>query len=237
MIPQVISTQNWTLRLSIKAHRFCGDVSLPHSLSCSVLVFLWWPDAFLFDSIFISCHCDVDTVNVEGISPFLLVHLVASFLYHASEQLPSNSSETCSTSIHICCCSSTSFKTHYSFLISHLIAAGKHQNILDRPEFYGFEFKMFSTLQLPLLSKVYLPFLTCIVEMRHLSVQQKSCCDPDDQTVFRKNSIPKARFLDDQEGIGDSTCAGTCKSAIWKAFTYLVQHKAVRMLQRAGTPV
>lgn len=73
--------------------------------------------------------------------------------------------------------------------------------------------------------------------MRHLSFQQKSCCDPDNQIVSRRNFIPTVRFLDDQEWIGDSTCAGTCRSAIWEAFASFVQHKAVPMLQKAGIPV
>lgn len=119
-------------------------------------------------------------------------------------------------------------KTHSSFLISHFIAAGTHQNLLDRPDFYGFEFKVFSTPQLSLLSKVYLPWLSHVLQKWDIfPFSRRAVVIADKQTLSRMNFISTARSLNEQEWIDDSTCAGTCKPSIWKAFPYLVQHKAI----------
>lgn len=140
----------------------------------------------------------------------------APFLHQASEQLSFNSAEKLPhISVLKHCCPSTTLKQ--SFLNSHLL------------QFYGFGFKVFSTPQFSLLSKVYLPWLSQVLKKWSIFLfSRRAVVIADKQTVSRRNFIPTVSSSVSKNGLAIApVLVHGSHLSIWKAFSYVVQHKAI----------
>lgn len=157
---------------------------------CAIVMFLFLYYAFCLvitrcflvylDSLSMSCHCDVDMLNTEYILPFPLDHLLLSFIKTVNNSLLTQK-KSCHTNL-------------YSYLLVLPQPWNRHSGILIWLQFYAFGFKMFSTPQFSLLSKVYLPWLSQVLQKWSIFLfSRRSVVIANKQTVSRRNVIPTVR--------------------------------------------
>lgn len=149
-----------------------------------------------------SCHCDVDTWNTEFNLPFPLDLLLLSFIKTVNNSLL------------------TRQKSCHRYLYGNTVVLPQPWNspswILIWLQFYGFAFKVFSTPQFSLLSKVYLPWLSQVLQKWSIFLfSKRTVVIANKQTISRRNFNPTVSSFSEQEWIGNSTCAGTWKPSIY----------------------
>lgn len=162
-----------------------------------------------------SCHCEVDMLNTECILPFSLAHLLLSFIKPVSNSLL------------------TQQKSCHTYLYSNTVVLpqpwNSHSWILIWLQFYGFGFKVFSTPQFSLLSKVYLPWLSQVLKKWSIFLfSKRAVVIADKQTVSRRNFIPTVSSSVSKNGLAIApVLVHGSHLSIWKAFSYVVQHKTI----------
>lgn len=175
------------------------DYHVPLCYACFLVITRCFP--VYLDSVSMTCHCDVVMSNTECILPFPLAHLLLSFIKLVNDSLLAQQ------------------KRCHTYLYSQAVVLpqpwNSHSWILIWLEFHGFGFKVFSTPQFSLISKVYLPWLSQVLQKWSIFLFSRRTGIADKQTVSRRNFIPIGSSFSEQEWIGSSTCAGTWKPSIY----------------------